>query len=31
VSSADPLPKEPLSPAEVARVKDFMGDAVALE
>lgn len=26
-----PLPKEPLSPAEFARVKDFMGDAVTLD
>lgn len=31
MSSADPLLKEPLSPAEVAHVKDVMGDTVALD
>ena len=31
MSSADLLPKEPLSPAEIERVKDFIGDAVALD
>jgi hypothetical protein len=31
MSAANPLPKEPLSPVEIERAKDFMGDAVALD
>ena len=31
MSAADPLPKEPLSPADIARAKDFMGEVVAVD
>jgi hypothetical protein len=29
--SADPVPREPLSPDDIARAQDFMGDAAALD